>query len=108
MVVAAPLRAAEPAPAKIVVPEETLDQPPAAVVDEDVPAELFDAEVPPWVAPAAPVSELSYVAELTQADKIETACARLHPQVRHFVEEELRGRFVAVQKQLATAEAVGK
>lgn len=103
-----PLRAAEPAPAKFTAHEETPELPTADVVDADVPAELFGNEAPDFGALPAPVSELTYVAELTQADKIEAACERLHPQVRHFVLEELRGRFVAVQRQLATAEVIGK
>jgi len=81
------------------------DGPPVDVLDEAIDATL-DAEVPENIfgSPAdlppvnnKRVSELELVAELTQADKIEAVCEKIDPEVRAFIEEELRGRFVAVR-----------
>ncbi len=81
------------------------DTTPADVVDADVPADIFynsQEDMPPTAAPKID-NDLEYAAELTQADKIEAACSKVHPTVRAFIEEELRGRFVSVQKHAPVA-----
>ena len=79
------------------------EAPPVTLLDDAIDSgvssftEDFSVDAPAG-SPVAPANdELAYVAELTQADKIEAACQKIDRAIRQFIEEELRGRFVAVQ-----------
>lgn len=88
------LRVREASEEKFPVAEEL---PPVAVMDEVVDAEIGDLFEPEMISPPTPVAALDFVAELTANDKIEAVCVKIDSGVRMFIEEELRGRFVAVQ-----------
>ena len=78
-------------------PSDVIDSNIDAIVDTQVDSEVPSSEFIFGVPEAAPQnaaqgkhSELEFVAELTQADKIEAVCEKIHPAIRQFIEEELR------------------
>ena len=66
-----------------------------AMIDTETEIPLFEVEAP--IFSRVLKNEEVFVTEMTQADKVEAACQKIDARVRKFIEEELRGRFVAVR-----------